>query len=319
MKPLELMPNPEREVDPKSIGVVTTTFYKRWYPGAIRQYSAGQLQNNEVNQERIDKTRGDLALRMILRANKRGFRVVVIDGGSPATFIEGLKGTEVIVSAETEKGMSPSRQQGFREISGLFGVKVICWSEPEKVSITADCLPQAIIPILKGEADIVVPKRNEGLFKETYPDYQVRFEQDSNRIWNAILRKYGLRSAEEPDLDVWFGPKFFRNDPALLSLFTDKYLFVKDPNLNFHKIIKPELWPNAIFFPVIAVLHKGFKVASIEVPYRHPPEQTAIEQDSDEFRRKREIQQRNIILSSEFFVRSLLGLKSNTGRINKVS
>lgn len=297
----------EIEIDPRSVAVVTTTFYPNWYPG-----SAPESKNS-------DKVRGDLALRMLSEARGKSFQLVVVDGANNQMFKEALRRIDTNPLPETERGMSASRQQGFKEAHILEGVKVICWLEPEKVSISRDCLPEAVIPILKGETDIVVPKRNEDLFKETYPDYQVKFEQDSNRIWNAILRKYGLRSKSDPDLDVWFGPKFFRNDPALLSLFTDKYSFEPNPDLQLHKIIKPELWPNVISFPVIVALHNRFRVLSLEVPYKHPAEQTALEQNSNEFRRRREVQQRNIIISSEFFVRSLLGLKTDTGRIKKVS
>lgn len=302
----EQYPILETERDPRSIALVTTTFYPNWYPGSPSE------------SENSDKVRGDLALRMLSEARGKGFQLVVVDGVNNQRFKEALRRIDINPLPEIDKGMSASRQQGFREAHILEGVKVICWLEPEKVSISRDCLPEAVIPILKGETDIVVPKRNEDLFKETYPDYQVRFEQDSNRIWNAILRKYGLRSKSDPDLDVWFGPKFFRNDPAILSIFTDKYSFEPNPDLVHHKIIKPELWPNVISFPIIVALHNGFRVLSLEVPYKHPAEQTTLEQSSDEFRRRREVQQRNIILSSEFFVRNLLGLKTDTGRIKKV-
>lgn len=177
----------EIEIDPRSVAVVTTTFYPNWYPGPSSE------------SENSDKVRGDLALRMLSEARSKSFQLVVVDGSNNQMFKEVLRRIDINPLPETEKGMSASRQQGFSEAHILEGVKVICWLEPEKVSISRDCLPEAVIPILRGEADIVVPKRNEDLFKKTYPDLQ------------------------------------------------------------FHKIIKPELWPNAIFFPIIVALHNSNK------------------------------------------------------------
>lgn len=297
-KEFEKSKDPELEVDPRSIAVVTTTFYPKWYPGVLEE------------KDIVDKIRGDLALEMINVAQKKGFQIVVIDGASNQEYKEELIKLGVIPSPETEKGMSGSRQQGFREASQLKGVKVICWAEPEKVSIVRDCLPQAIVPILNGEADIVIPHRGKNAF-DTYPDYQVEFEQKANRIWNAILRKYKILPPTTPDLDVWFGPRFFRNDPNLLEIFLKKYEFNKDDlskeGFNYHNIIRPELWPNAIFFPVVGALNKGYKVISVDMPYIHPLKQTSIEQDSVEFRRKREIQFKGIVLATEHLARTLTG------------
>lgn len=295
----------EMVIDPKSIAVVTTTLYPGWYPG--RSLDASD-----------DKVRGDLALTMIGEAHKKGYQIVVVDGADNQRFKDALANLGIHLFPETEKGMSPSRQQGFKEASALEGVQAICWTE-EKPSLIKNGLPQSALPVLLGNADVVVPKRNEVLFKKTYPDYQVKFEQDSNRIWNAILRKYGLRGSLDLDLDVWFGPKIFRNSPEVVSLFTDKYRFTADPDLKFHKIIRPELWPNATFFPVISALYRNFRVVSIEVPYKHSSNQTAIEKDSADYKRKRQVQQRNIILGSEFLIRYLLNLPTDTGRIKKVT
>jgi hypothetical protein len=305
----ELSLSPEINIDPKSLAVVTTTFYPKWYPG-----------ERQKDDRIVDKVRGDLALQMLREANLKGFQTVVVDGANNQPFKEALVQIGVTPKEETERGMSGSRRQGFREASQLPDVKVICWAEPEKVSITRDCLPQAVIPILKGEADIVVPKRTkEGM--ATLPDYQAEFETESNRLWNLRLRKEGLLQEDVEDLDVWFGPRFFKNDPEIFKLFTDKYEFEKtdldEKGLKYQKIINPESYPNATFFPVVAALNKGYKVVSVEVPYRHPAEQTAIEQDSAEFRRKRQVQQRSILFANTSFIKMLQG--NDRSRTKKVS
>ena len=142
----------------------------------------------------------------------------MVDGGSSEAFKAELAGMKISLLPELERGMSSGRQQAFAETAKLEGVKVICWIEPEKVSVIRDCLPEAVLPILNDEADIVVPKRIDSSF-EKYPEYQVKYEQKANRLWNDILRARGLLAEDSEDLDVWFGPKFFINNPELVKLF----------------------------------------------------------------------------------------------------
>ncbi len=287
----EFPKSPELEVDPRSIAIATTTSYPKWYPGETQEHDV------------VDKIRGDLAIQTIKEAKQKKYQVLVVDGGSSEAFKTELAGIETPFLPELERGMSPSRQQAFTETAKLEGVKVICWIEPEKVSVIRDCLPEAVLPILNDEADIVVPKRTDLSFK-TYPDYQVKYEQRGNRLWNNILRARGLLAKDSEDLDVWFGPKFFRNNPELVKLFLNKYEFIKGKT-DLHKIVKPELHPNAIFLPVVAALHKDFRVKSVDVPYIHPSQQTAIEVDDPKFIRTRDTQRKNIIVSTMHLIRLL--------------
>lgn len=282
---------PVHEVNARSIGIATTTFYRNWYPGEVRE------------EHNIDKIRGDLAIQMLREATQKGFQVAVVDGGSSDAFKGALEAMNITPHPERERGMSGSRRQAFKEVSSLDGVKVIAWAEPEKVSIVRDCLPGAVKPILEGEADIVIPKRDAAAFA-TYPDYQVTYEQRANGLWNSILRKHGFLAQGEEDLDVWFGPRFFKNDPAVLEIFLDKYQFEKRDN-KLDIVANPELWPNALFLPVVTALHNGLRVVSVPVHYQHPPEQTAIEVDNDTFRRKRDVQYKNIIVTTMHLIRAL--------------
>lgn len=295
----ELQPVPETEVKPRSIVIATTTFYPN-YP-----------------EDDVDKVRGNLALQAIKEAREKGYQVSLVDGGSSPDFklaAKGIKG--ITVHPELERGMSASRRQAFVEASELDGAKVICWTEPEKVSIVRDCLPEAIVSILKGEADIVVPSRDDKAFR-TYPDYQVEEEKGANRRWNATLRARGFLSEDSPDLDVWFGPKFFRNDPKIITLFLHRYEF-RERGLKLDEIIRPELWPNATFLPIVAALHHGFRVKSVPVPYMHPKEQTEIEVNNPEFVRKRDVQRKNVIGSTIHFIRMLEGKEGKETRLKSV-
>lgn len=293
----ELQPVHEVEVEPRSIAIATTTFYKKWYPGEVLEHDI------------VDKVRGDLALQLIREAIENGYQMSVVDGGSSPAFKSTAEAIGITVYPELERGMSASRRQAFAEASHLDGVKIICWTEPEKVSIIKDCMPVVVLPILRGETDIVIPSRDETAFK-TYPDYQVKEEQRANRQWNGILRARGFLPNDSPDLDVWFGPKFFRNDPEIIKLFSEKYDFRKR-ELKIDKIVDPELWPNATFLPIVAALYRGFRVKSVPVPYLHPKEQTEIEVDNPIFVRKRGVQRKNIIVSTMHLIRML---ESNAGK-----
>ena len=193
----------EREINPHIIAIVTTTFYPKW--SVKKEFTP-------------DHVRGDLAIGTLEIAKSKGYQMVIIDGGSSDAFIEQLRQKGIVPNNEKVKGMSAGRQQGFEEASKFEGVKVICWTEPEKIFIVNDCLPEAVRPILDGRADIVVPKRDSEAWK-TYPQYQAELEQHANKLWNAILKKRGFLSNEAEDLDVWFGPKFFKNDPELVKIF----------------------------------------------------------------------------------------------------
>ena len=284
-------PSAERQIKAHEIGIASATFYPDWEPGEAGEDPSAV------------KVRGDIALQTFHEAMADGYQVAVVDGGSSPAFLEALGKTGVTVETEKERGMSASRRQAFESISGADDVKVICWTEPEKLSMVRDCISEAIKPIEAGEADIVVPRRDAEAFA-TYPDYQVKFEQDSNHLWNDILRRHHLMPEDAPDLDAWIGPRVFRNDPDIVALFEGKYKFVGETQSGL-KQDAPELWPNALFLPLVAALKKGYRVVGADVPYRHPAEQTAMEQDSDAFRQKRVVQQENILKTTVHFVRLL--------------
>jgi len=250
--------------------------------------------------------RGDLALKTLAAAQEKGFQLTIVDGGSSAAFREAVKDKlKLPLSDEKERGMSGGRRQSFRETSCLSGVKAIVWTEPEKVSILQDCLSEAALPVLQGEADIVVPSRDDTAFS-TYPEYQANYEKDANRVWNGILRRNGLLAEDAPDIDAWIGPRIIKNDPDILAPFLDKYEFEGRGESHYDKI-NPELWPDALFLPLVASLYKGRRVQSVPVPYRHPAEQTASEQDSPAFQAKRKEQFRTILVSTTHFIDYLNG------------
>jgi len=277
--------------NPRSIGIVTGTFYPTWYEGDVK----GAVST--------DKLRGDLALQTFESAKKQNFQLVVIDGGSSEAFKKALEQNNVYFETQKQKGgYSPARRQGIERAETLQGVKVIAQTEPEKIHIVSDCVQLASLPILKNEADIVVLKRNEETFL-TYPKFQVQQEQKANKLYNAILRAHGLLKDNDPDLDFWFGQRFFSNKPQVRELFKTIYQYRKD-NTALDKKINVEMYSNIQFFPIVEALRRGLRVKSVLVPYRHPQIQTSFEEGNPDFDTKRLTQRRTVVTELVHFIRS---------------
>ncbi len=293
--PPENQINPELERIAGQVGLTTSTMYKDWYPGPVSEGA-------ELSETKL---RGDLAIETIQSATRQGFHLIVVDGGSSDSFLEAVRGTQAALYAQEEAGMSRGRQQAFRLASQVEGVKVIGWIEPEKVAMANEGILAPAKEIIDGGADIVVPERDAGAFA-SYPDFQVGFEQESNRLYNRLLRRFGLYPEDAPDLDAWFGPRFFKNTPEILELFTLNYEFVESEVTGLAQQT-PGLWANALFLPIVAALHNGYTVKSVPVNYLHPATQTRQEQDSPQFVEKRAFQQRAILFTVVHFIRFLQG------------
>ena len=143
----------------------------------------------------------------------------------------------------------------------------------------------------------MVPKldRDEIAFS-TYPTYQADWEKRANTEFNRLLRNHGLLPDDTEDLDAWIGPRLIKNNLNILKLFLHTWeLEQTDPKADNGKL-DPELWPNAIFLPLVAALWRDKllgqapRVKSVAIDYRHPAEQTRIEKDSDMLQAKREQQ-----------------------------
>lgn len=243
-------------IDPKMIAFAIITFYPKWYNGKLRSLS------------QTDKIRGDLALKFIQKATDMGFQLVLADGKSSKSFQRQLKNfSNITLIKKLSPKRSPAKRQAFKAASKIEGIKVIVTCEPEKISVL-DSVPLFVKPILEGMADIVVLKREENLFKKTYPDYMYQSETEGNKLYNEQLIIHHLISKEE-ELDMFFGPRAFNNNLKILSLFLKKFHFQR--NLKFlEEYFDPEEYANAIYFPILIALQKGLRVKSIEIPFAYP-------------------------------------------------
>lgn len=294
----------DRELHHK-IGIASATFYPGWEPTV-------EGHNQDPAKQSPAKLRGDLALESARKATELGYQMVVVDGGSSAAFQEALRATGVTVEEERERGMSAGRRQAFKAVAAIPGVDVIAWVEPEKVSIVEAGLDDPAKAVLAGEADIVVPRRDAEAFA-TYPDYQAEYEQESNKAWNGILRRHGLLTEDQPDIDAWIGPRIFPNTSEMLELFTRRYRF-KGETMRGLKQDSPELWMNALFAPLVGALAAGKTVGVVDVPYRHPAQQTAQEiamEQSGGFADKRAFQQESLLVPTVHLARLLTGDKAS--------
>ncbi len=277
---------------PSSIALVLITYYPRWYNGKLRSV------------KHTDKIRGDLALESIQKAQKIGYQIVVVDGRSSVSFrrkLSKIDNIQLIKRRSVKR--SPSKRQGFKRASKLEGVKVVVSTEAEKVSLV-DAIPVLVKPILDNEADIVIPKREEGLFRKTYPRFQYESEIEGNILYNEYLRMYGLLSAGTVELDLFFGPRIFHNDSKIMNLFLRQFYFRIGSHEFRHEILDPEELSNATFFPIILALKHGLRVQSVEIPFSYP----ALQKENEEignrglFEEKRRSQRLGLLVELMHFI-----------------
>src|SRR3989344_767514 len=266
--------------DPKSVAIIVNTSYPKWYKGKLRSI------------RHLDKVRGDLALEFVRHAKELGYQAVIVDGKSSKTFYKELSGIEQIrVIRRRAARRSPNKRIGIKIASKIFGIKVIVSSEPEKLSIL-DSVSLIVRPILEGQAEIVVPKRDTKLFESTHPRYMYESETEANKLYNEILRTSDLLKAGSPDLDMFFGPRAFSNDSRIMSLFMKKYHILSS------EYFDSEEWSNTLYFPIVLALKKGLRVKNVVVPFSYPKIQKENEEKlaKDVFFEKRKAQRLGLLV-----------------------
>lgn len=259
------------------------TFYPKWYSEKVRSVSD------------TDKIRGDLALEFINKASGLGYQVVVVDGKSSKKFQNELKKyPNIKITVRNGFKRSPAKRKAFRIASKLPGVKVIIATEAEKVSLIDSAIKLAK-PIIEAKAEIVIPKREENLFKRTHPDYMFESEIEGNKLYIQQLTDHGFKVK---DLDLFFGPRVFANKPTVLNLFLKKSFSKLKSKPSEKMYFDPEEYANAQFFPVVYALKKNMRVVSVEIPFIYPKLQKENETQGIKsfFEEKRKAQKQGILL-----------------------
>ncbi len=280
-------------IKPEEIGVVVSTLYPTWHEGQLEDLSD------------VSKVRGDLGLWFIKTAHSAGYRVVVAESGSSNPFLQEIPKGVTVVNLE-KPSMAPGKKMGIRVASELEGVRYIFRSEAEKHDVV-NYLPQLMEPLYRGEADIVVGKRGEPQFQESYPDYGYESETATNRGYAGILRAAGLLGEGE-ELDLFSGFIALRNTKDVVNLFMKRYRYTGPRETEAEKASNIEGWSNCQIFPVIEALYSGLRVAQVEVPFRYAPTQRDNEMlpiNIEAFKAKRRAQRLGCNLEAELLVQYL--------------
>jgi len=294
--------------EPSDVALIGITYLPKWYSGPLKSI------------KHTDKIRGDLILYSVKFAAGVGYHVVLVDGGSAKTLYTELKripGVKIYQSKIPKR--SPNRRKAIFEAAKIPGVKAIVMTEIEKVSLVTDSIREIVLPILNGEADLVVPRREAALFKKTYPEYMFESEIEANLLYNEALRANGLLSVHQEDFDVFFGARVFKNDKKLLKFLFSHYEASPFNTLVEHKLFNLEEYSNAQFFPVVKALTKGLKVLSVTIPFRYPEKQKENEEigDREHFILKRRYQRLTIIVELMHFLGYLGNKKARKIRKEK--
>jgi len=276
---------------PSTVAITTSTYYPRWYQGPLRSIN------------HTDKIRGDLALEFMAKARKEGYTVIVVDGMSTKTFLKTVREISgVILKRRKSYKRSPARRLGYQVASKIPDINVIVYSEAEKINMI-DLIPEIVHPLLQNEADIVIPKREEKAFKESYPNFQYLSEEEGNKLYNEYMHLHHGQAVKEY-YDMFFGPRAFRNDPKILRLFYQRYMFRLGDHVFDEQYFDPEQLSNAIFFPIVLALKRGFRVKSVEVSFRYPKLQKENEEKGNRvyFEEKRQMQRLALLVELMHFL-----------------
>lgn len=272
-------------IEPKKIAFAVITSYPKWYRGKLRSI------------KHTHKIRGDLAIEFAEKVSEAGYHLVIADKDSPMTFLKELQSILPIkIIRRKLDGSGSGKRLAIGRAVKIPGVEVIMLCEPEKISIVTTCLDQIVTPILEGKADIVVPKRDDELFKMTYPRYMYDSEIEANNIYNEALYSAKILPKKMPALDWFFGPRAFRNNKKIAALFRRTFVFTGISM--FDKIYNPDTYSNTVFFPVVMALKRRFRVMQVEIPFRYPHLQKENEDVGEKalFIEKRKMQRVSILI-----------------------
>lgn len=274
--------------------IVVTTYYPTWYKGKIKSIAE------------IDKVRGDIALQFIDSVGREGYHLVLVDGKSSESFLSEISRVGKVHIVEQEMKRSPRKRLALRIASAIPSVKAIVLTEPEKLSLIPS-IPLITKPIQEGNADIVIPKRNDALFRLTYPPFQYDSETKANKRFNEMLRSYPLLSRQSDDFDAFFGPRVMKNEKDVVEMFIQK--FAIDKNMVSPKIkhFDPEEYGNTLYFPIALALRAGLRVVNVEIPFSYPQKQKENEEQGSKktFVEKRNEQSEGILANVDYFLSSL--------------
>lgn len=322
--------NKEFEFDPKSIAVVTATRYPE-YKGFIDTNAISSLTPAQIAD--TDTIRGNLALQTVREASKRGYNMLVSEGGSNQAFLDDLHN---IAGVTVLKRPKPQRAVGKRQVyetaAGIPDIQATVWLEAEKTPLVP-FVPNIVQPILQDEADIIIIGREEKIWKDTWPPYMYQMEKEANQKWNGILHTFSLLPQNE-NLHMFCGPRAFRNSPEMVDIWTEKYSFDPGPSESenptgwkfVRRFVKPEEYSDGQFFPVVKALYQrlidpthGPRVINVDLPFEYPEIQRLNEMTPEkeaQFLEKRKDQFYGFMVETVHYIRYLMGPNAEKSKLH---
>ena len=159
----------------------------------------------------VDDVRCQLGLQAVRKAKSLGIPILLVDA-SPAPVRAALEEAGAVVRPQMRAGKKGAALRECVESAleqfQLMPEGVICYQELEKVEMIPLQAEVAAF-MLRSGTDVCVPKREDGLFRATYPVEQYHSEHFANLHLDALGRPVGL-----PALDWTFGPVAFRASMA---------------------------------------------------------------------------------------------------------
>jgi len=229
------------------VTVLTTTYYKT-----------------------VEETRFKLACGLIAAAKRAGHDCLIVDGSPNPEVLQTLRGLGAVVLQQKVPGIGPSRRQLFQAAGDWHhfepgstdprfatwapsdAPQIFLWTEPEKVDIIR-FIPEIIAPIVRGAADIVIPRRKS---LASYPEFQAKTESIADRVYESYMGE-GLRPM--------FGPVAFNRRAA--HFFASCNPATKGGHDTYIQHIAP-----------MEARARGFRIVGVEVDFIYPPEQRAEEE-----------------------------------------
>jgi hypothetical protein len=208
----------------------------------------------------FEAVRARCILRTIELGIQHGYQIVCVDGGSPAHYIERMQRLGAQVFTQEKPGMGNARRQALRQARDLSvdPDQIITWLEPEKYPLVP--LLRLPLQVMTDVGYELVILRRQSL--ASYPPEQAMAYQ---LISLAVKYLTGIES------DFGWGP-------CLLNLRAVEY-FIQ------YQSQHGDRW-DSVHCPKLQIIHAGLPWTIVELPYVHPPEQSAAETGMPFFRKR---------------------------------
>mmetsp|Transcript_22217 Transcript_22217/g.69344 ORF Transcript_22217/g.69344 Transcript_22217/m.69344 type:complete len:258 (+) Transcript_22217:77-850(+) len=197
----------------------------------------------------VDEARFILTVKACQDAAARGLPMILVDASDDAIRATlAASGAHVVQqSGKGRKGVA--LREAIQLAITLHGASdpVIAFFEPEKAGIVAHVVAAAA-HLRAQSLDVVVPCRDDALFRETYPIEQYHQERFANLLIDTLATKRGFPAG----LDWTFGPVCFR---ARLASHWTQY--------------DGDLWDAQVVPYIRAVRWHGATIGTCTLPYAH--------------------------------------------------